>query len=161
MRLDHVVLWTQDPRASMDFYTRVVGLQPVRFDEYLAGQAPFPSVRVCDDAIIDLMATEGAVFTESMTKVAGSAGHRVNHVCLAMSKDEYDALDGRLQAEGWTPARDSTTPSVRAGGRRRAITSPIRTATWWKPATTNSPGAADRGPAPGTPVGSHELPPGT
>ncbi|BDE16825.1 dioxygenase [Mycobacterium kiyosense] len=100
MRLDHVVLWTQDPRASMDFYTRVVGLQPVRFDEYLAGQAPFPSVRVCDDAIIDLMATEGAVFTESMTKVAGSAGHRVNHVCLAMSKDEYDALDGRLQAEG-------------------------------------------------------------
>ena len=24
----------------------------------------------------------------------------VNHVCLAMSKSEYDALDRRLQAEG-------------------------------------------------------------
>ncbi|QLL07107.1 VOC family protein [Mycobacterium vicinigordonae] len=100
MRLDHIVLWTRDPRASMDFYTRVVGLAPVRFEEYEAGQAPFPSVRVCDDAIIDLMAVDGAPFTEAMTKVAGSAGHRVNHVCLAMSKDEYDALDRRLQAEG-------------------------------------------------------------
>ena len=29
MRLDHVVLWTKDPKASMDFYTNVVGLTPV------------------------------------------------------------------------------------------------------------------------------------
>lgn len=49
MRLDHVVLWVQDPAVAMDFYTRVVGLQPVRFDEFLTGDAPFPSVRVSDD----------------------------------------------------------------------------------------------------------------
>ncbi|OBK20947.1 dioxygenase [Mycobacterium asiaticum] len=100
MRLDHVVLWTNEPRVAMDFYTRVVGLEPVRFDEYEAGDAPFPSVRVSGDSIIDLMRTEGASATEAMTKVAGSAGHRINHVCLAMTKDEYDALDRRLQAEG-------------------------------------------------------------
>lgn len=100
MRVDHVVLWTKNPHAAMDFYTRVVGLAPVRFDEYQAGEAPFPSVRISDDAIIDLMATEGAVFTDAMTKVDGSAGHPVNHVCLSMSKEEYDALDQRLQAEG-------------------------------------------------------------
>ena len=35
-----------------------------------------------------------------MTKVEGSAGHPVNHVCLALSKSEYDALDRRLQAAG-------------------------------------------------------------
>ena len=37
MRLDHVVLWTKDPKASMDFYTNVVGLTPVRFDEFDGG----------------------------------------------------------------------------------------------------------------------------
>jgi glyoxylase I family protein len=100
MRLDHVVLWTKDVQVSMDFYTRVLGLLPVRFDEFEAGEAPFPSVRVCDDAIIDLMPAEGAAGTEAMTRVEGSAGHPVNHVCLAMSKEEYDALDRRLQAEG-------------------------------------------------------------
>lgn len=100
MRLDHVVLWTKNPATAMDFYTRVVGLAPVRFDEFRAGEAPFPSVRVCGDSIIDLLPAEGAVGTEAMTKVEGSAGHPVNHVCLAMTKDEYDALDRRLQAEG-------------------------------------------------------------
>ncbi|VBA59497.1 hypothetical protein LAUMK191_05047 [Mycobacterium attenuatum] len=100
MRLDHVVLWTKEPRAAMDFYTRVVGLAPVRFDEFESGTAPFPSVRVCEDAIIDLIPVENAAGTESMTRVDGSAGHPVNHVCIAMSKAEYDALDRRLQAAG-------------------------------------------------------------
>lgn len=100
MRLDHVVLWTRSPRASMDFYTRVVGLEPVRFAEFEAGEAPFPSVRVCADSIIDLMPAEGVSATETLTGNQGSAGHPVNHVCLALSKAEYDALDQRLQAEG-------------------------------------------------------------
>ena len=60
MRLDHVVLWTKDPRAAVDFYMRVVGLDPVRFSEFEAGEAPFPSVRVCADSIIDLVPLEMA-----------------------------------------------------------------------------------------------------
>jgi extradiol dioxygenase family protein len=76
----------------MDFYSRVVGLAPVRFDEFKTGEAPFPSVRVSEDSIIDLMPTQMA------TDV--SAGHPVNHVCLALSKPEWDALDRRLQAAG-------------------------------------------------------------
>jgi catechol 2,3-dioxygenase-like lactoylglutathione lyase family enzyme len=84
----------------MDFYTRVVGLEPVRFAEFEAGDAPFPSVRICGDSIIDLMPTEGISSTETLTRIEGSAGHPVNHVCLALSKAEYDALDRRLQAEG-------------------------------------------------------------
>jgi glyoxylase I family protein len=100
MRLDHIVLWTKDPRASMDFYSKVIGLAPVRFAEFEAGEAPFPSVRVCEDSIIDLIPLQNAGGTEEMTRVAGSAGHPVNHVCLALSKDEYDALDQRLQAVG-------------------------------------------------------------
>ncbi len=99
-RLDHVVLWTADPKQSVDFYTRVVGLSPLRLEEFEAGEAPFPSVRVSDDSIIDLIPVGNAKGTESMTKVADSAGHPVNHVCIALSKAEYDALDRRLQAEG-------------------------------------------------------------
>ncbi len=100
MRLDHLVLWTNDPHAAMDFYSGVVGLTPVRFDEYQAGEAPFPSVRISEDCILDLMPRAGAAITESMTKVAGSAGHPVNHVCIALSKDQYEQLDRRLQAAG-------------------------------------------------------------
>ena len=99
-RLDHIVLWTKDLRAAMDFYTRVVGLSPVRFDDFAAGEAPFPSVRVCEDSIIDLSPMDSIAATEWLTGVEGTAGHPVNHVCLALSKSEYDALDRRLQAEG-------------------------------------------------------------
>jgi glyoxylase I family protein len=99
----------------MDFYTRVVGLSPVRFDEFAAGEAPFPSVRVCEDSIIDLSPVDNSAGTESLTGVGGSAGHQVNHVCIAFSKSEYDALDQRLQAEGVdTSARLS--PSFGARG---------------------------------------------
>ncbi|KAA1242540.1 VOC family protein [Mycobacterium simiae] len=100
MRLDHVVLWTKDLRAAMDFYTRVVGLEPVRFAEFESGAAPFPSVRVCADSIIDLMPVKNTADVESMTGLGGSAGHPVNHVCLALTKAEYHALDRRLQAAG-------------------------------------------------------------
>lgn len=100
MRLDHIVLWTKDPRAALDFYSRVVGLTPVRAAEFEAGQAPFPSVRVSEDSIIDLMPSELAPGLAEFAKSDGSAGNPVNHVCLALSKDEYDALDRRLQAAG-------------------------------------------------------------
>jgi glyoxylase I family protein len=91
MRLDHVVLWTKDPRAAVDFYTKVVGLAPERLSEFESGEAPFPSVRVCADSLIDLMPLKMA---------EGKAGPPVNHVCLALSRAEYDALDARLQAAG-------------------------------------------------------------
>ena len=88
MRLDHIVLWTKDPEVAVDFYSRVVGLTPVRYTEFAAGDAPFPSVRVSQDSIIDLM------------PLGGRAGQPVNHICLALSKSEYDALDQRLAAAG-------------------------------------------------------------
>lgn len=117
MRLDHVVLWISDPAVAMDFYTRVVGLGPVRFDEFASGDAPFPSVRVSQDSIIDLLPIDKVAGTETQTRVAGSAGHRVNHVCVAMTKSEYDALDQRLQAEGIdTTARLSPTYGARGWG---------------------------------------------
>ena len=100
MRLDHIVLWTRDPRAAIDFYSRVVGLTPLRASEFETGEAPFPSVRVCEDSIIDLMPMEMAAGLGASAKAEGSAGNPVNHVCLALSKAEFDALERRLQAQG-------------------------------------------------------------
>ncbi|MDT5119092.1 MAG: glyoxylase family protein [Mycobacterium sp.] len=114
-RLDHIVLWTTNPQASMDFYTKVIGLTPVRFDEFEAGQAPFPSVRVCEDSIIDLVPIADIGATESLTKVEGSAGHPVNHVCLALSESEYNALD-RPAAGGRRGHQRPPEPQLRSPG---------------------------------------------
>jgi catechol 2,3-dioxygenase-like lactoylglutathione lyase family enzyme len=100
MRLDHVVLHVQDPSASAEWFRRVVGLEPVRLEEYRRGDAPFPSVRVSEDAIIDLSPLSAAPDLEQATGVPGSVGHRVNHVCIALTRAEYDALDERLRADG-------------------------------------------------------------
>jgi glyoxylase I family protein len=100
MRLDHIVLLTKDPQAAIDFYSRVVGLTPLRASEFETGEAPFPSVRVCEDSIIDLMPIEMAAGLGASAKAEGSAGNPVNHVCLALTKAEFEALERRLQAQG-------------------------------------------------------------
>ncbi|MEV7772923.1 VOC family protein [Kitasatospora sp. NPDC086791] len=51
---DHLVLNVSDVERSLAFYTGPLGLEPVRVDEWRAGQAPFPSVRVTPETIIDL-----------------------------------------------------------------------------------------------------------
>jgi catechol 2,3-dioxygenase-like lactoylglutathione lyase family enzyme len=105
LRLDHVVFWVADPLRSVAFYEEVVGLSGVRVAEFRAGEVPFPSVRISDETLIDLMAEKmasalNAVGARLSPLVAASAGHRVNHVCLAMSRAEYDALRARIEARG-------------------------------------------------------------
>ena len=100
MNIDHLVLWVSDPLRSVEFYERVLGFVGVRVDEFRAGKAPFPSVRVSDGTIIDLMALAFAPKLNALPGAEGSAGNRLNHVCLAMSRAEYDALRGRLDAHG-------------------------------------------------------------
>ena len=99
-RLDHVVIWVTDPVASAAFFTDVVGLAAVRLEDYRAGNAPFPSVRIADDSIVDLMTRVAAPIVDAMAGAPGSAGHPVNHLCLAMSVDEFEALRARLDAHG-------------------------------------------------------------
>ena len=105
MHLDHVVVWVADPGVSVDFYTRLVGLEGVRVEEFRAGRAPFPSVRVGETSIIDLTPMAGVGPTEALTGAEGTAGHPVNHLCLAMDEAEYRALDARLADSGVATAR--------------------------------------------------------
>jgi glyoxylase I family protein len=98
MRIDHIVLWVEDPLRSLAFYEQVVGLEGVRVEEFRAGRAPFPSVRVSADAIIDLMARTAAPAVDAISAHPGAAGHPVNHLCLSMSAADVAALRERLAA---------------------------------------------------------------
>jgi catechol 2,3-dioxygenase-like lactoylglutathione lyase family enzyme len=102
IHIDHVVLWVEDPRRALDFYVNVVGLPSVRGEEFLAGKAPFPSVRVSEMSILDLMPAIAVPFAVRLTGETKptAAGKPINHVCLAMERGELDALAARLAAAG-------------------------------------------------------------
>ena len=107
--LDHVVIWVEDPLRSAEFFEKVVGFPGVRVEEFRAGEAPFPSVRITDDTIIDLMPRELAPRLNAFTSAddpttAESAGHPVHHICFAMSEPEFEALRARLVQHGIAPA---------------------------------------------------------
>lgn len=62
-------------------------------------------MRLSEDTLLDLMpdamaAHLNAIGAKTSPVVATSAGHRVHHVCLAMSRGEYDALRERIEADG-------------------------------------------------------------
>ena len=116
VRLDHVVLWVTDPVAAAGFYGRMLGLEPLRVAEFVAGEVPFPSVRVDEGTIIDLAPHTLAERMPALPGVTGSAGHPVNHICLALSLDAFDALRARL-AEHAVPMTDFGHDSFGARGK--------------------------------------------
>ena len=100
MHIDHVVLWVDRPTESLEFYVNVIGLTPVRTQEYEAGTAPFPSVRLNDATIIDLMAKEMLPGVREFTGARHTGGSPINHLCLCLDPADYAALAGRLQSAG-------------------------------------------------------------
>jgi glyoxylase I family protein len=99
-RLDHLVCWVSDQHRALDFYERIIGLPGVRAAEFKEGKAPFPSVRVCGDTIIDLMPQSAARRVDEGTGVKGTAGHPVNHFCLAVDRTDFEELQKRLASHG-------------------------------------------------------------
>ncbi|MFE1248152.1 VOC family protein [Streptomyces sp. NPDC058766] len=113
-RLDHVVLWVRDPVAAAEFYGTTVGLAPLRLAEFAAGEVS-PSVRVNDETILDLMPQAYAERMTMLPGAAASAGHPVNHVCLSLPRDDFDALLSRL-ADHSVPVPDLAKDSFGARG---------------------------------------------
>ncbi|MFF3843794.1 VOC family protein [Streptomyces sp. NPDC002328] len=114
-RLDHLVLWARDPIATAGWYERTVGLEPVRVTEFASGDAPFPSVRVNEETLLDLMPLTVADRMTMLPGAAEAAGHPVNHVCLALPRAAFDALLKRL-ADHSVPASDVAHGSFGARG---------------------------------------------
>lgn len=77
--LDHLVLVTPDVERSLAFYTGRLGLEGVRVDEWRAGSAPFPSVRIHAGTIIDL-------------QLGQRSGTNVDHFCLVVDPADVEAV---------------------------------------------------------------------
>lgn len=100
MNIDHVVLWVDNPRSALDFYVDIVGMQPVRQREFKEGTAAFPSVRLNNSTILDLMNRDMLLGVQKFTGGSDSGGLPINHICLAMQAEDYSALRMRLIARG-------------------------------------------------------------
>ena len=80
--LDHLVLVVADTERTLTWYARFAGLAGVRVDEWRRGEAPFPSLRVDEGTIIDVVPglDDPAV-----------RGH-LDHICLVVDRADLDAL---------------------------------------------------------------------
>ncbi|QNP66979.1 VOC family protein [Streptomyces genisteinicus] len=76
---DHVVLNVEDVERSLAFYCGPLGLEPVRVDEWRAGEVPFPSVRISPTAIIDLF-----------HRPRGTSN--VDHICLVVDPLDWQEV---------------------------------------------------------------------
>jgi catechol 2,3-dioxygenase-like lactoylglutathione lyase family enzyme len=77
--MDHIVLNVSDVERALGFYQGLLGLAPVRVEEWRQGDAPFPSVRVDDHTIIDL-------FQAPRTEA------NLDHFCLVVRPTDLDAI---------------------------------------------------------------------
>ena len=87
--VDHIVLTVADVERTLGWYEEHLGLEPLRVDEWRKGDAPFPSLRVNESMIIDVI-------------VGPRAGENVDHICLIVDTDDLDALaaSGRFDVVG-------------------------------------------------------------
>lgn|SRR5437764_5362160 len=108
--LDHIVLNVQDVERSLDFYHRTLGLPAERVDAWRSGRVGFPSLRVSETTIIDLVATaaDGDM----------AARPNLNHFCLVTERADLETAAQELTAAGVTIERG---PGVRSGARGDAL----------------------------------------
>lgn len=76
---DHLVLNVEDVERALEFYCGPLGLEPVRVEEWRAGKAPFPSVRISPTAIIDLV-----------SRPRGESN--VDHICLVVDPLDWQEV---------------------------------------------------------------------
>lgn len=87
--LDHVVLNVADTRRSIAWYRDELGLEVLRFDEWVRGEVFFPSVRIDAGTIIDVLETK-------------RTGQNVDHLCVVVADDvdqiaasgQFDVVEG-------------------------------------------------------------------
>jgi catechol 2,3-dioxygenase-like lactoylglutathione lyase family enzyme len=102
MDLDHAVLWVESAKRALEFYVGVLGLTPVRAQDFEEGRARFPSVRINEVTIFDLM--ERSELLSLVQEFTGGGddigGAPINHLCLSMSASEYASVSARLVEHG-------------------------------------------------------------
>jgi len=96
---DHLVVRCADVERTLAWYTTRLDLAPVSVDEWRRGEAPFPSVRVNADTIIDLVASTGGAPDDG----------RLDHICLVVEEidlaalaasGDFDVVEGPVRRSG-------------------------------------------------------------
>jgi extradiol dioxygenase family protein len=79
----------------LTFYVDLIGLAPERIDEFRAGEVLFPSLRINEDTLIDLMPP--AMWEHGD---AAGPGRNLDHFCLNLSHEDWQATLARLERAG-------------------------------------------------------------
>lgn len=80
---DHLVLVSPDPDRLVGWYVDVLGLQPVRLEEWRRGEVPFVSLRVSPTFLIDVARGE---------RPPAGAPVNVDHLALTVEGADLEAL---------------------------------------------------------------------
>jgi catechol 2,3-dioxygenase-like lactoylglutathione lyase family enzyme len=100
---DHVVVISSDVEKALEFYAGALGLESIDADAWRDGKAFFPSVRVNESTIIDLLPGQ-------------PDGRNVDHFCLVIEPTDLHELAtradlnvvegpvqrGGAQGQGWS-----------------------------------------------------------
>jgi catechol 2,3-dioxygenase-like lactoylglutathione lyase family enzyme len=79
---DHLVLRVQDVERALAFYSGTLGLAPVRVEQWRRGEVPFPSVRINEQTIIDLI----------KAPAEHSGSENVDHLCLVVAPTDWNVV---------------------------------------------------------------------
>jgi catechol 2,3-dioxygenase-like lactoylglutathione lyase family enzyme len=90
--LDHIVLLSADVERSVAFYRDVLGCAVERLDEWHAGEAPFPSVRLTEATLID-------VFPGGVDDCGQLTPRNLHHFCLSIETTDMHALAEDLRTK--------------------------------------------------------------
>jgi catechol 2,3-dioxygenase-like lactoylglutathione lyase family enzyme len=98
LALDHLVLVVRDVERTLAWYCEHVGLRAVRLEEWRRGEVPFPSLRVDDHTIIDVVPGEP------------EGRGRLDHICFVVSSADLERTKD-------DPALEIVDEGVRFGAR--------------------------------------------
>ena len=94
LALDHAVLRVADVERALAFYVDILGCRPVRVEEWRHGEAPFPSVRVADASILDIVPLPpGETHAEPPRQ-------RLDHICIAIEPCDLASLAAAMADAG-------------------------------------------------------------
>jgi len=111
--LDHIVLDVANVEQSLHFYQSALGLGAERVEAWRRGEVGFPSLRINEATIIDLVSDSGA-------PASTNASSRTNlaHFCLVTDSASLDQAIQTLAAAG---VAVETGPVTRSGARGNAL----------------------------------------
>lgn len=116
--MDHIVLNVEDMEAVLRFYIDVLGLPGERVEQYRAGEAPFPSLRISPDTLIDLFPrSEEPEEPEELTE---RRSRDLHHFCLVIDKTDMQRVIEHLGAHG-VPVANGPVPRWGARGNGSSI----------------------------------------